>query len=437
LSPKPAEAIISRAESAIASSRDGLSALTGVVRMPDGSPALGATVRSFTGSDEPAVSARTDSAGRFQLHVVRLSSGSWHENRAFQVTSDKPLEFEFHRAWLGDRRITGRLMGDGKPYTPSPTPLSRAWVCVPRQSGEIPATLEPVVRPDGTFEVAFDAEAASLFFFDREQKRSGFAEGLPGDVAVDLKMELTATYSGTLMDENNQPMRGRALELYVKESDRKNVASRQTDQAGRFWFTGIPSRAPLQLTFRSEDEDPEYFLVDGEEKVIATQRIAMRRVTPAVNTAVEFVERHRLPVRNALTLLTHARNEAKRSRRRVWVIRGGPRCDPCVRLNRWIEDHHATLDQDYVFVKLIDVVDERVKEALAGLPIAEEDGFPWFAITELDGTVLAISRGALGNIGFPSCVEGIRHFPQMLDRTVQSMTSDNADQLMKSLSSGK
>ena len=79
----------------------------------------------------------------------------------------------------------------------------------------------------------------------------------------------------------------------------------------------------------------------------------------------------------------------------MWVIQGGPRCGPCFRLARWIEDHHATLEKDYVVVKLMDGIDEHVTEAIAGLPIKDGDGVPWFAITEPDGTVLAISRGPL------------------------------------------
>ena len=120
----------------------------------------------------------------------------------------------------------------------------------------------------------------------------------------------------------------------------------------------------------------------------------------------------------------------------MWVIEGGPRCSPCFRLARWIEDHHATLDKDYVVVKLMGGVDEHVTEAIAGLPIKDGDGIPWFAFTEPDGTVLAISRGPHGQYRIsqlPS--EGIRHFRQMLDRTVQRMTSDEVDRLIKSLSS--
>ncbi len=59
-----------REQPAVASSDDGLLTVTGIVRMRDGSPVAGATVRSFTRSDEPSTVARTDEAGRFQLQAV-------------------------------------------------------------------------------------------------------------------------------------------------------------------------------------------------------------------------------------------------------------------------------------------------------------------------------------------------------------------------------
>jgi hypothetical protein len=85
----------------------------------------------------------------------------------------------------------------------------------------------------------------------------------------------------------------------------------------------------------------------------------------------------------------------------------------------------------------MDGIDEHVTEAIAGLPVKDGDGIPWFAITESDGTVLAISRGPLGNIGFPASIEEIRHFRQMLNRTVQRITAEEVDRLITSLSSDK
>ena len=59
-----------REQPAVANSDNGLLTVTGIVRMRDGSPVAGATVRSITGSDEPSTVARTDDAGRFQLQAV-------------------------------------------------------------------------------------------------------------------------------------------------------------------------------------------------------------------------------------------------------------------------------------------------------------------------------------------------------------------------------
>jgi hypothetical protein len=104
---------------------------------------------------------------------------------------------------------------------------------------------------------------------------------------------------------------------------------------------------------------------------------------------------------------------------------------------RWIEDHHTTLDKDYVVVKLMGGIDEHFTEAMARLPINDGDGIPWFAFTEPDGTILAISRGPLGNIGFPASVEEVRHFRQMLDRSVRRISADEVVRLINSLSSVK
>jgi hypothetical protein len=174
--------------------------------------------------------------------------------------------------------------------------------------------------------------------------------------------------------------------------------------------------------------------LDGDEKTVATERVAVKDAEAAISAGAEFLKRNRRPPRDATALLAEARAEAKKTGRRVWAIEGGPRCGPCFRLARWIEDHHTTLDKDYVIVKLMGGVDERVPEAVAGLPIESGDGIPWFAIIEPDGAVLAHSRGPLGNIGFPSSVEGIRHFRQMLEQTARALTSDDVKRLVESLS---
>jgi hypothetical protein len=62
--------VLKREGPAVANDDDGLLTVTGVVRLRGGLPAVGATVRSFAGSDEASTVTRTDAAGRFQLKAV-------------------------------------------------------------------------------------------------------------------------------------------------------------------------------------------------------------------------------------------------------------------------------------------------------------------------------------------------------------------------------
>ena len=503
-----------------------------------------------TGESGPRTWLTTDADGVARAaigkgkHRLRLDSGNWNEEKTVEVNAEKPVEVEFHRLWSGDQRITGRLMIDGARFAPSRSLAARAWT--PQQQ-RFPLTFEPVVHPDGTFDVTFDAEAVSLFFYDRSQRRSGYAERLNGAAPIDVAMEATAaTYGGIVLDENARPIAGRTLQIYVKESTYEAVAPRQTDKRGRFRFTGVPCNVPLQVNIRNENDGPQYFLfdrdrmlnsgevrendqlkpqrtdgassnvraavplakgvenicrnarssgmralvailgdesqdaakvidqllddermpavlsyltlrvdhaqfkreattiteygwpqpapgeivlvvLDGDRKMIGAERIATNKGAAAIGIGADFLKQHRPPARNALTLLAEARSAAKRSGRRVWVIEGGPRCGPCFRLARWIEDQHAILEKDYVILKLMAGFDEHVSEAIAGLPINDGDGIPWFAITEPDGRVMAISRGPLGNIGFPASMEEIREGRPMLKPTNQRITTDESN----------
>jgi hypothetical protein len=212
---------------------------------------------------------KTDSSGMARAGVgrgnqrLRLSDGDWTEERTIEVTSEKPLEVAFHRAWTGRQQIAGRLTKDGDHYAPSGALVARAWA--PQPSGFLPLAFNPQVQPDGTFTVDFDAEFVSLFFIDPEQKRCGFLDRVDGNAHVAVTMEpMTANYSGQMLDENNKPMSGRTLEFSVRNSDRKAVVAHKTDEAGSFRFTGLPCNVPLQLQITDEPGRPFYFLADGE-----------------------------------------------------------------------------------------------------------------------------------------------------------------------------
>ena len=503
-------------------------------------------IRSWLRTDDNGVAHAGAGRGKYN---VRLSSRTWNEERTIVVSPGMPVEVEFYRPWEGQRQITGELISDGKRFKPSPTLVARAWT--PRRS-YLPLEIRPETDPDGTFKAVFDAETLSLFFNDPDQRRSGFAQLGLNDSSVALNLVPMATYSGTVRDENAQPIVGQTLSLYVKTSGPVAIATQTTNEAGGFRFAAVPANVPLALNIGNGATRPEYYLIDGDrlflpgevrendevrpyrrnspapiarpslplagrienacrnvrssgmhalvvlkgddskdvstltdqllnadhdanilkylpvqvepaelktevallnkcgwpipapgtivlvalsgnQETIATKQIDTGE--PAASGIAEgFLKQQIPPTRDALAGLTTARKEARTTGRRVWVVYGGPRCGPCFRLGRWIDEHHATLEKDFVIFKVMGGLDEHAAEVINELPVNDGDGIPWHAITEPDGTILATSHGSLGNIGFPSSVEGIRHFRQMLDGTVRTLTAAEVDALIKSLS---
>lgn len=479
---------------------------------------------------------------------IRLDSGPWSEVQTLTVASNKPVAVDFHRAWLGNRKITGQLLEGGAPYKPSPTLAARAWI--PRAGRD---RLEPVVRPDGTFEISFDDNQAALLFVDPDRGRSEFVTIGPADSTLNLALQPTATYSGILLGQNDQPLADRTLRLSAIDVAYDVVAPQQTDSAGRFRFIGVPAEIPLRLNLGPRTRGPQDFVsnnnrlfkpgeqrendqvrlsgsgsgepirqtpiplaervarlcrdarlngmrglvilegddtphvarvaglvlnddnvpdvlayiplriesaklaaegakiaeygwptpaagevvlvvLDGNQKQIAELRIKVAKPADAGPPAAAFLSAHRLAARDGALLLAEAQKAAAASGRRVWLVEGGPRCGPCFRLARWLDDHHAALEQDYVIVKLMENLDEHVDNVFDKFPRKELSGIPWYAITEPDGKVLATCEGPFGNIGIPDSLEGLRHLRHMLDTTSQRLTSAEKDAMIKSLS---
>jgi Thioredoxin-like len=172
--------------------------------------------------------------------------------------------------------------------------------------------------------------------------------------------------------------------------------------------------------------------LDGSTKSIGTQRIAASEYSKAVQLATAFVKQHAPAPRDAKARLAAAQEEAKGTERRVWVVAGGPRCGPCLKLARWMEEHHSVLEKDYVLLKVSEM-DKSAGEVMQLLNKPEETGIPWMAITAPGGAVLATSDGPLGNIGFPGTIEDVRHLHEMLRRTARKLTAKEQDQLAESL----
>jgi hypothetical protein len=173
-------------------------------------------------------------------------------------------------------------------------------------------------------------------------------------------------------------------------------------------------------------------VLDGDAKQLGSQRLVAADFKAAEKLTTELLNRYAPPVRDAKIRLAEAREEAKRTDRKLWIVEGGPRCGPCFRLARWMDDQHAILEKDYVIVKVMGGLDTHADDVVKALD-RPQSGIPWYAITDVEGKVLANSESPLGNIGMPSSVQGIRYFRGMLTDTCQRLTDEDLDRLAESL----
>ena len=476
----------------------------------------------------------------------RLTAGDWGEEQSIEVDSSEPVSVSFHRPWIGQRNVVARMTLDGQPYEPSANLVAKAWS---DRLPQVSAVHEPTIRDDGSIEVIFDHENLALLAIDRDRQLSGFASLGPADTAAELTMQPMASYSGTLFDENGDPLADRTLQLMTTLSWLDVVEPQRTDEAGHFQFAGVAVQAPLRLNVKNDEGLPQYFLFDGDrifepgevreddnvrprrlddsadrpappladrvanscenarvvgmrglvllkgddsenvdalvdrvtntngtkpvlaylpvtvtaaqveseaetldangwpkppegqialialsatQETIAVETVSATDVNVGVAVASAFLDRHKPQFADAREKLADARQQARATSRRVWIISSGPRCGPCFRLARWMEEHHALLEKDYLIVKVMGGLEEHAIEIGDEIGGAEH-GIPWSVIAEPDGTILTTSEGPLGNIGMPSSIEGVRHFRHMLESTAQSLTAAEIDALIDSL----
>jgi hypothetical protein len=195
---------------------------------------------------------------------VRLGSRTWDETRTLKVPEDQPLDVEFHRPWPADRRLAGRLVVEGKPFAPSSSFVARAWLS--RGERFVPSQEDVRVKADGTFEVPFDAETATVFFHDLGKQRSGYAK-VEREGPIEVPMVTGATYGGTIVGEDGKPLAGYVVDLYVQGSGGTNpVATELADPDGRFHFTNAPAGVPLVVVVKDRAGREERFLSEDERK---------------------------------------------------------------------------------------------------------------------------------------------------------------------------
>ena len=80
-------------------------------------------------------------------HRLAASSGDWDEERTVEVNAETPVEVEFHRPWLAEQRIRGRLMIDGAPL--HSFVFARGVRVTPRDNNHCPLFTSPSSTPTG------------------------------------------------------------------------------------------------------------------------------------------------------------------------------------------------------------------------------------------------------------------------------------------------
>lgn len=171
---------------------------------------------------------------------------------------------------------------------------------------------------------------------------------------------------------------------------------------------------------------------DGQDKELARKQLDVK-ASDSVSVAKAFLDEHAPPKLDAIALWDKAFAGAKKTDRRVWAIAGGRYCGPCFRLGRWIDDHKEVLQQHFVIVKIDGFAHTNGREVTQRFIQGRQVGIPFYAMYDANENMLADSYGPLGNVGFMSGYEGIRHFRKMLESSCQNITPAQIEDLLGSL----
>jgi hypothetical protein len=168
-------------------------------------------------------------------------------------------------------------------------------------------------------------------------------------------------------------------------------------------------------------------VLDGDGRQVDFLYFAIGGSASAFRVGESFLRKHAPPSHDAVELVAAARSQARGTGRRVWVLALDPLRPFSVRFARWLEDHRAQLERDYVFVKLVQGRDAKIEDA-TGHENLNGSIEPWFTITDADGKILAIQSGY-----FPDSSDEKARFRDLLTKTVRKLTPADVDRLMRSL----
>ncbi|EKK04348.1 hypothetical protein RBSH_00380 [Rhodopirellula baltica SH28] len=196
-------------------------------------------------------------------------------------------------------------------------------------------------------------------------------------------------------------------------------------QRNQFFRSGLHSEIErgYRLTVLEQDGSIRETLTDDE---------LVERGTVNAKVVQQLLSANELSVPDAIQALEDAKQVTTQEGKNILVQMSGPDCGPCIRLSRYLADHHELFSREYVHLHL-DSRSPRRGELIEELDVKFK-GVPWMVIVSGEGEIIATSDADSGNIGFPTGEKSQAHFRAMLERSSQ-LSPEELDLLITDLNS--
>src|SRR6185436_11047689 len=137
---------------------------------------------------------------------------------------------------------------------------------------------------------------------------------------------------------------------------------------------------------------PVLAVLNSDGTLAETQSLELKEKKLDSRLLGAWMEKHKLPTRDAQKMLDDALAKAKAEDKRVFFIFSASWCGPCRMLARLLAPHKAELEKHFVFVKLDISRDEHADEIRQRYKESTSGGVPWFCILDGEAKVIATSN---------------------------------------------